>query len=105
MRKMHMQDLARRFVGVDHNDLWAHTMHCNRARPDAVRALKHLYRACAVVPTGTGQASSKSLKKRRSRFWRGRLLFTRQGTAERVLDWLLPALWILALLTTIISFW
>ena len=102
-------------------------MHCNRAGPDAVRALKHLYRACAVVPTKTGQASSKSLKKRRLRFkraivralmpdhsyktfrvksnWRGRLLFTRQSIAERVLDWLLPALWILALLITIISFW
>ena len=37
--------------------------------------------------------------------WRGRLLFTRQSTAERVLDWLLPALWILALLFTIVSFW
>lgn len=37
--------------------------------------------------------------------WRGRMLFARQGIAERVLDWTLPALWILSLVTTIISFW
>ena len=37
--------------------------------------------------------------------WRGRMLFARQGVAERVLDWALPALWIVSLLATIISFW
>lgn len=37
--------------------------------------------------------------------WRGRMLFARPGIAERVLDWTLPALWILSLLTTIITFW
>ena len=37
--------------------------------------------------------------------WRGRMLFTRQGVAERVLDWAMPALWIISLLATIITFW
>ncbi|HET9403633.1 MAG TPA: hypothetical protein VFU02_13870 [Polyangiaceae bacterium] len=37
--------------------------------------------------------------------WRGRLLFARQGVAERVLDWALPALWILSLIVTVVSFW
>jgi hypothetical protein len=37
--------------------------------------------------------------------WRGRMLFARQGVAERVLDWVLPALWILSLVVTIASFW
>jgi hypothetical protein len=37
--------------------------------------------------------------------WRGRLLFARQGVAERVLDWALPALWILSLVVTVVSFW
>jgi hypothetical protein len=29
----------------------------------------------------------------------------RQGVAERVLDWALPALWILSLVVTVVSFW
>ena len=37
--------------------------------------------------------------------WRGRLLFARQGVTERALDWALPALWILSLVATVVSFW
>ncbi len=37
--------------------------------------------------------------------WRGRMLFARQGVAERLLDWALPTLWILSLVVTIISLW
>lgn len=37
--------------------------------------------------------------------WRGRLLFAREGVTERVLDWALPALWILSLVVAVATFW
>jgi hypothetical protein len=54
----------------------------------------------------TGVMSDDSYKTLRLHSnWRGRLLFARQGVAERLLDWALPALWILSLVVTVVSFW
>lgn len=59
--------------------------------------------ARGIVPWLMSDESYKTFRIQSN--WRGRMLFARQGVAERVLDWALPALWIVSLLATIISFW